>query len=95
MDSFDFEQCHKVMLALDWEWWGQGTPSIETMKESARKKLEYAISGILDESNKVKPHEPFFASSGGFNGTAMKNRYGYVDFLRLEFVVTEWEANDD
>lgn len=42
MEELDFEKIHKTMVALDWEWWYQGVPSIETLKESARDLLEYA-----------------------------------------------------
>jgi hypothetical protein len=92
MDDFDFEKCRKVMLALDWEWWGQGTPSIKTMKESATNRLNDAVEGVLNRENNIRSDVPYMVSSGGFKAIAYKNRYGYLDFLKLEFVVTDWEA---
>lgn len=42
MEDIDFEKIHKVMEFLGWEWWGQGVPSIETIRTEARNHLERA-----------------------------------------------------
>lgn len=42
MEELDFEKIHKAMVALDWQWWNQGVPSIETIREHAYNLLEYA-----------------------------------------------------
>jgi len=42
MEELDFEKIHRTMVALDWQWRHEGVPSIETIKECARKHLEYA-----------------------------------------------------
>ena len=37
----------------------------------------------------------YFASSGGLKGNAWINRYGHIEGLRLEFVLTEWDSDGD
>lgn len=94
IEEFDFEKCHKVMLHLDWQWWGRGTPSIQVMKDFVRKNLERAIVGVLDRENHRNSDVPYTVSSGGFTAKAFKNRYGYLDFLKLEFIITDWEVSE-
>lgn len=42
MEEIDFEKIHKAMMALNWEWWNQGVPSIEALKKQAYDLLEDA-----------------------------------------------------
>ena len=42
MGELDFEKIHKAMVALNWQWWNEGVPSVETLRKNARKHLEYA-----------------------------------------------------
>ncbi len=55
LEKFDFQKVHKVMTLLDWQWSGQGVPSVENMKST----VSYLFS-ILDRENKSD------ASTGGF-----------------------------
>jgi hypothetical protein len=57
----------------------------------ARKRLESVIKNCLLDA---KPDEEYFVSSGGLKATAIKNEYGQITFLQLEFVITSWEIND-
>jgi hypothetical protein len=93
IQNFDFERCRQAMLATNWGWWGLGTPSVETMKDSARSRLKDAVKGVLDRENKIHAGVSYIVSSGGLKATAIKNRYGYVDFLQLEFVFTDWSSD--
>jgi len=95
LEQFDFEKCQKVMTLLNWYWYGIGVPTIERMKESAENRLENAADGVLNRERRVNSNTPFSVSSGGFKATAYKNRYGYLDFLKLEFIVSEWETDND
>jgi len=95
IQNFDFETCRQVMLATNWGWWGQGTPSVEIMKDSAKNRLNDAVEGVLDKENKIHAGVSYIVSSGGLKATAIKNRYGYVDFLLLEFVFTDWSSDGD
>jgi hypothetical protein len=93
IQNFDFETCRLAMLATNWGWWGQGTPSVETMRDSAKDRLKDAVKGVLDRENKIHAGVSYIVSSGGLKATAIKNRYGYVDFLQLEFVFTDWSSD--
>jgi len=93
IDNFDFVKCELAMNALGWTWgFDQSTPSIERLKDSARKRLRGAIE--LAKQNKCSK-STFFSSSGGLKGNAWINRYGHIEALRLEFVLTEWESDGD
>ena len=37
----------------------------------------------------------YFSSSGGLKATTWKNRYGHIEGIRLEFVLTAWDADGD
>ena len=95
LEQFDFEKCREAMLALNWGWWCEGTPSLQVMKDSAKKRLEEAIEYVTSKNNDIRADEPVFVSSGGLKATAIKNRYGHLSFLKLEFVVTDWDADGD
>ena len=78
MDWFDFEKVHKTMRALRWEWSGteQGIPCMGESREKARQML---TDSIEQEVN---------IGSGGFQVT-----YNSTEgFLKLEFVISEWDA---
>jgi len=94
LDHFDFEKCETAMTLLGWEWWDVGIPSIERLKESAKERLEDVIDGCL---NSLPKHDrsPYFSSSGGLKATAGKNIYGHLEFLELEFVLTDWRSDGD
>jgi hypothetical protein len=53
--------------------------------------LESVIKNCLLDSS---PDEVYFVSSGGLRATAIKNDYGQITFLELEFVLTSWELSD-
>ena len=78
MDWFDFEKVHKTMRALRWEWIGaeEKIPCQGEIRERARKLLTDAIQSEMS------------IGSGGLQVT-----YVPVEgFLKLEFVVSEWDA---
>ena len=93
LEQFDFDKCRIVMIHLNWRWHGIGVPTIEMMKDTGRSHLKQVIEGLLDTENKVKPHEIYFVSSGGFKAWGYKNRHGSVDKLGLEFIVSEWDVD--
>lgn len=95
IENFDFVRCHHAMRLLNWEWFGRGIPTIPMLKEASIERLKSAIKGVKHKDNKVPANEHYFSSSGGLKGTAWKNRYGHVVGVRLEFVLTEWDADGD
>ena len=79
------------MKYLNWTWYPKGIPTVDNIIFGAREKIESVIKVCLLEA---KPDEEYFVSSGGLKATAIKNEYGQITFLQLEFVLTSWEIND-
>ena len=91
MNNFDFQKTHDVMKHLNWTWYPKGIPTVDDITFSARERIESVIKACLLDA---KPEEEYFVSSGGLKATAIKNDYGQITFLQLEFVVTSWDLND-
>jgi len=93
LDNFDFEKCNRVMTSLGWTW-GLNTysPTISDLKISAEARLKNAIE--LAKKDKCSK-STYFSSSGGLKGNAWVNRFGHVEALRLEFVLTDWDTDGD
>jgi hypothetical protein len=95
IENFDFYRCHRVMKHLKWTWtFDGGVPTIDRLRESARKRIEGAIEGIK-ESKKHSHLEGYFSFSGGLKATVWKNRYGQITNIQLDFILTEWNAGED
>lgn len=46
LDEFDFEKVHRVMVALDWQWYGMDmSPSIGDLRRQARSLLKQVVDG--------------------------------------------------
>lgn len=91
MNNFDYDKVRIVMKHLEWEWHGTGVPTIDDIRVAARERLETVIKNCMLDA---KPEEEYFVSSGGLKATAIKNDYGQITFLQLEFVVVSWDLND-
>lgn len=77
MENFDFEKVHKVMVALEWEWYlgtwgGFGIPSVGAIQKAARRLLSEAWT------NKTT------VSTGGFSA-----EYDDGDLI-FRFILEEW-----
>lgn len=94
IDSFDFEQCHKVMKFLKWEWVSCGVPSIYDLKRTAEYLLNGAIEGCI-ESKDTKYGQTYIHATGGLQAEAIKNKYNHLIHLKLFFSLTEWESDND
>lgn len=95
IESFDFRKCGKAMKVLNWKWATiNSVPNVEQMKSTATYLLNGASLGCI-KSKDCKPHETYFNSTGGFHASAMKNKFGHLVFLKLEFIVSEWESDGD
>lgn len=93
LENFDFEKCRKAMQAVNWTWaFENAVPSIERLRKAAENRLrdsmELAKKGTDSKST-------YFVSSGGLKGNAWRNRYGHIEAIRLEFVLTDWDADGD
>jgi hypothetical protein len=78
MDWFDFEKVHKTMKALRWEWMDaeEKIPCQGEIREKARQLLTEAIQTEMS------------IGTGGLQVTYIP----VEGFLKLEFVVSEWDA---
>ena len=81
MENFDFENVHKVMVALEWEWsfgrGGSGIPSVWALKKRAGELLSN-VEDLICEGGTIT------SSTGGFEAK-------YADgCLSLSFIVEEW-----
>lgn len=95
LEHFDFDRCHFAMKALKWKWFGIGVPTVEDLKYSARERLESAIKGATDKKDILPLNSYYFSSCGGLKATAWRNRYGHLEAINLEFVLTEWDSDGD
>jgi hypothetical protein len=94
MDEFNFEKVQRTMHALDWKWAGtpMAVPSISELKDTARHLLLSVYNLRTKEYQETHPEVPVTCGTGGFRATALANDDGEIDFLKLEFIVTEWES---
>jgi len=94
LNEFDFEKVHDTMVALDWKWYSThpSVPSIRDLKDTARHLLISVYNLRKNEYQDTLPEVPVQVATGGFRAIALSNDSGEVDFLKLEFVVSEWEA---
>jgi hypothetical protein len=94
LTEFDFEKVHDTMVALDWKWASThpSVPSIRDLKDTARYLLINVHNMRMGEYKDTHPEVPVTCGTGGFKATALCNEDQVVDFLKLEFIVTEWEC---
>ena len=94
IDEFNFEKVQKTMHALDWTWAStqMTVPSISELKNTARYLLINAYNMRQGEYKDTHPEVPVECATGGFVAMALSNEEGTVDWLKLQFVVTEWES---
>lgn len=91
INHFDFLKVHLVMVGIGWVWYPNGTPSVDELRFAARERIESVIKNCLLDA---QPDQEYISSSGGLKATAIKNDYGQITFLELEFVLTSWDLND-
>ena len=73
---------------------GYRIPTKYDLIEAAKDRIESAIKGIKD-AGRMGLNESYGSSSGGLKATVYKNRYNQITFIKLEFILTEWDAGDD
>ena len=93
IENFDFQKCRDVMTFLNWTWFRyEDIPSVDQLKESARDRILSAIEiATKNRCNKAT----YFSSSGGLKANVWVNKFGHVEGLRLEFVLTDWDCDGD
>jgi hypothetical protein len=91
LNEFNFERVHQTMVCLGWKWHSIGVPDIDTIRNSARERIDNAIKGCLKDAH---TGQEYIAASGGLKATVTKNHYGQIDFIELEFILTNWETTN-
>ncbi len=71
LGAFRFDRVHRAMVALKWEWAGEGVPSIDRLKEFA----ENLLRGVAHDGQ-GKDHVISYAT-GGF--VATHNQSGMLE----------------
>jgi hypothetical protein len=95
LDNFDFQKCHIVMKFLDWKWGFNGlTPTVDELKKTAIYLMDSAADGCL-KSKECKPNETYLSATGGLKASVVKNKYNHLVYLNLEFILTDWDSDDD
>jgi hypothetical protein len=92
---FDFEKVQIVMKALNWKWTGTGIPNIKEIKESAEHHMYAAIEQVLDPNNTEHHDIGWISASGGLKAMAWKNEDGELTKIQLEFIIADWDAEND
>jgi hypothetical protein len=93
---FDFQAVNQTMKALNWTWATvEGVPTIQQLKESAEHHMNNAIEQVLSEKNKKSHDVAFISASGGFKAMAWKTKKGKLAKVQLEFIVSEWDAENE
>ena len=94
---FDFETVNQTMKALNWTWWDKAerVPTIQQLKESAEYHMNSAIEQVLSEKNKEHHKVAWISASGGFKAMAWKTKKGKLETVRLEFIVSEWDTENE
>lgn len=81
MESFDFARVRQTMIALNWEWSGEGIPSVAALKKAALADLE-----SLGDRN---GGDTYGVSSGGLH--AFIDRWGWYN---LTFEIADTSASE-
>lgn len=97
MENFDWEKCERTMRFLDWRWAGVpgfNVPNTTDLKKNAKYLIDTAVEGAL-KCKTLKPENWYFAATGGLKATVTKNKYNQIDYINLEFVLTDWDDDGD
>ena len=92
---FDFDKVNQTMKALNWTWRDEGIPTIQQLKESAEERMYNAIDQVLSEKNKESHEVAWVSATGGFKAMAWKTKKGKLARVQLEFIVSEWDAENE
>lgn len=90
IDNFNYEQVHKTMVALDWEWWYCGIPDIQTLIIESRRLLDDVIEQHLSDGRKY-----CCIATGGFEAMLNICEEDGIPDLSLKFVVYDWYEGGD
>jgi len=92
LEQFDWEKTHKAMVALEWEWRGEGVPSISQLQSRAVELLNFACTEAKTYRTTAPDYVgPFTVGTGGFEAHAWLTDDGKIEGVRLSFMVASWD----
>lgn len=95
MENFEWGKCTKAMRALNWTWaLVPGFPQESDLKRTAKYLIESAVKGALDSKN-LRSDEPYFSATGGLKASVTKNKHNHINWINLEFIVSDWSEDGD
>tara|TARA_R110000868_G_scaffold407732_1_gene689470 strand:+ start:1289 stop:1705 length:417 start_codon:yes stop_codon:yes gene_type:complete len=93
MDNFDFIKVQTTMEALNWQWAGEGVPSISSLRNKSIHLLKSAAELRLGDYLDEYWEEGITSATGGFQAIAYCNENKtQITMLELKFVLTEWDS---
>jgi hypothetical protein len=94
MENFDFKQVQRTMNYLDWQWRGEGVPTLENLKKAAESLLRGAIKSRLGDFKSESHEVGIVNGTGGFEAKAWcdENKTKIVA-LDLRFVLEQWDES--
>ncbi len=90
LENFQFDRVHIAMLALEWEWWDCGIPSIEILANEGKRLLDTVI-----EEHIATGRNRCIISTGGFQASLEICEDDGIPDLSLQFMVDEWYEGGD
>jgi hypothetical protein len=91
--NFDFDKVQSVMEFLDWQWAGEGVPTIKSLKETAKRLLKGAVEARLGPYKNEHWEQPIIHGTGGFEARAWCNKEKTkIEVLDLKFILADWDA---
>ena len=94
MDEFDFKRIQSVMDHLNWQWAGEGVPTIESLRKTAERLLRGAIKSRLGEYKNEHHEIGILNGTGGFEAKAWCDETKTkIVALDLKFVLESWDES--
>ena len=94
MDEFDFKRIQSVMDHLNWQWAGEGVPTIESLRKTAERLLRGAIKSRLGEYKNEHHHIGIVNGTGGFEAKAWCDETKTkIVALDLKFILESWDES--
>lgn len=89
LDCFDFYKVEQVMKHLEWKWHScGGVPERWDLRKSARESLEQVATNLNTKASE------YYIGTGGFFAEGKLYPGDTKKYLKLSFVVSEWDNYD-
>ena len=93
LENFDFEKVRQTMEFLDWRWGlDSRVVSVDMLRRAAIVRMEDAMQMA---KKGLRINMTYFSSSGGLKACAWRNRFGHIEAISLEFILSDWHSEGD